>query len=94
MNKLGLPVQPYIIVVGPTLQNIKSFYVSIDKILYQLPSALKAIDICFKAFHTFNALYPPEAEHIWYLIQSGLYKFKTKWDKQVSYVMDIVNSIQ
>lgn len=93
MRNFGLTVQPYIIAVGPSLENLDSFYVSIDSTLYKVPSALKAFDICFKSFYALNAVYSPESEHIWYLIQLSLYKFKTKWDKQVSYIMEIANTM-
>lgn len=61
--------------------------------LYQVPTALMAIDVCFKIFHVFNVSYPPESEQIWYVIQLSLYKFSTKYDKQISYVMPIINSL-
>ncbi|EFN73373.1 hypothetical protein EAG_05217 [Camponotus floridanus] len=34
--RLGLTIQPYLIVVGPTLREVNGFYVSIDKVLYQV----------------------------------------------------------
>jgi len=89
-----LTIQPYIIVVGPTLTEINGFYVCIDKVLYQVSTALKAVDLCFKIFHVFNVNYPSESEHIWYIVQLCLYKFSTKYDKEISYVMPIINAFK
>lgn len=94
MNQLGLTVQPYIIVVGQTLTDIQTFFVCVDKILYEAPSALKAIDLCFKTFHVLDATYPAASEHLWYLLQIGLYEFHTKQDKKISYIMEIVSTIR
>lgn len=94
MQLFRLTVQPYIIIVGPTLHEISEYYVRIDKILYTVPSMLKAVDICFKAFHFLNAKYPPESEHLWLLIQRTLYNFTTKWDKIISYISEIIAVMQ
>ena len=67
MENLGLTVQSFInhsFAVGPTLSEIDSFYVCIDKVLYKALSALKALEICFKSFHVLNAIYPPESKHL------------------------------
>ncbi|KYN18891.1 hypothetical protein ALC57_08797 [Trachymyrmex cornetzi] len=87
-------VQPYIIVIGPTLTELHAFYVCLNKALYQVSTVLEAVDICFKVFHVFDLHYPPESEHIWYTIQNCLYKFSTKYDKQISYVMPIINTFK
>ncbi|XP_024877873.1 uncharacterized protein LOC112458459 isoform X2 [Temnothorax curvispinosus] len=91
-QQLGLTVQPYIIVVGLTLADVNGFYVCIDKVLYEVTTALKAVDLCFKIFHVFDVNYSPESEHIWYILQLCLYKFSTKYDKQISYVMPIIKN--
>ncbi|EZA51528.1 hypothetical protein X777_09743, partial [Ooceraea biroi] len=64
MKNLGITLQPFIIAVGLTLSEISSLYVCIDKVLYKVPSALKALEICFKSFHVLNAIYPPESKHL------------------------------
>ncbi|KAL0116442.1 hypothetical protein PUN28_009827 [Cardiocondyla obscurior] len=85
---------PCIIVVGPTLLEISSFFVSIDKILYNVVSAFKAIDTCFKVFHVLNIEYPAASDHIWLLIQRELYKFSTEYDKNPSYILEIISALQ
>lgn len=94
MYQIGLNVQPYIIVVGPTLAEISSFFVSVDKILYNVTSALNAIDTCFKIFHVFNIEYPAASDHIWVLIQRELYNFTTKYDKTPPYIVEIINALK
>ncbi|XP_066600970.1 uncharacterized protein [Prorops nasuta] len=94
MQQLGLTVQPYIIVVGPSLKDIYTTFVCVDTILYTVPTVLKAIDICFKTFHTFDANYPSQSEHIWYLIQLELYKFTTRYDKKISYILEIISALK
>lgn len=89
---MGLTVQPFVIVVGDLEEGIQS-YVSVDATLYKLESALKALDVCFKAIHALNAKYPPEAEQVWLLIQRGIFEIVTKWDKQIPSVTAILSSL-
>lgn len=90
MHQMGLTVQPYIIVVGPALNNINTYFVSVDNILYSVTSGFEAIDTCFKTFHVLNAEYPTPSAHLWYLIQRELYKFTTKYDKKPSYILEVI----
>lgn len=94
MFQMNLTIQPYIIVVGPTLTEISPFFVSVDKVLYNVSSAFEAIDVCFKTFHVMNATYPSASDHIWLLIQRELYKFTTPYDKVSSYVLEILNTLK
>jgi len=82
---MNLTVQPYIIVVGPSLDKIVSFFVAVDTTLYNVKSVFEAIDACFKIFHALNVTYPAASQHIWLLIQRELYQFTTKSDKCPSY---------
>lgn len=93
MKNLGMTVQPFIITVGLTLSEIDSVYVCIDKVLYKVPSALKALEVCFKSFHVLNAIYPPESEHLWLLLQRSLFKFSTKWDKMIPYIIEVITEL-
>lgn len=94
MNSRKLTVQPYIIVVGPTLDNIEAYFVSIDSVLYSVPTAFEASDVCFKAFHVFAATYPPASNHIWYLIQRELYNFSTPFDRPIGYIIEIMTALR
>jgi len=60
-------VQPYVVIVGDVAsQDATYHYAIINNTHYQLETAVKAIDVCFKLYHVLNLEYPPEAEQIWY----------------------------
>lgn len=87
-----ITVQPYIIVEGPSLKEIRNVYVVMNKIKYHHQSLLQALDICFKCFHVFNVEYPPPSEHIWIIIARGIYKLQKETnEKTFPYIMDIIN---
>lgn len=69
-------------------------YVIIDDLKYELPTVRKAVDICFKSFHTFNAKYPAECEKVWYFLQRGVYEFETEFDCKSPIVLTILNSVK
>jgi len=77
MLQMNLTMQPFIIVVGPEITSIENVYIRLDTTLYSMPTVLKALDVLFKIFVTFNACYPKECENIWYLIQWGIYEIHT-----------------
>ena len=64
MHEKGLTVQPFIVVVGPELNQPENFFLCIDDQQYEISTALEAIDICFKSFHVLGALYPPPSLHL------------------------------
>lgn len=80
MSQMNLTLQSFIIVVGPEITSIDKIYVGLDKTMYEITSVLKAVDIFFKIFITFNACYPKECENFWYLIQWNIYKIYTSSD--------------
>lgn len=71
--EMGLTVQPFITFVSESLRHVPNCYVSIDKILYNIASPLKAVDVCFKSIHALNASYAPESTRIWMMLQKGVY---------------------
>ncbi|KAL0117627.1 hypothetical protein PUN28_008781 [Cardiocondyla obscurior] len=79
--ELGITLQPFIIAVGASNDDISDFFVSVDDTLYKISSALKAIDFCFKFFQVFDIEYPVESVHIWLLFQKLLYNYHTNCDK-------------
>lgn len=83
-------VQPYIILVGPTLNNILSSYVVVNDNIYKTISVLDAVDFCFKVIHVLDAHYPFQCQHVWYLIQWLIYKIKTKSDLKIPYIQDLL----
>lgn len=48
--QLGCTLQPFIIIVGPSINEIVHFYVYVDNTYYVLKSIVEAIDCCSKLF--------------------------------------------
>ncbi|EZA48532.1 hypothetical protein X777_13721 [Ooceraea biroi] len=71
--KISTSVQPYVLAVGPTWDNISHSHVIVDKVLYTCKNIVEAVELCFKLFHVFHSDYPPESKHVWQLIQQGFY---------------------
>lgn len=90
MYNRGQTVQPYVIIVGSSLNNITSSYVILNDNVYNCMSVLDALDFCFKAHHIFDAKYSFECHHIWYLIQWLVYEIKTKSDLKIPFVQDCI----
>lgn len=83
MFKKGLTVQPYMLFLGPNLNNIISCFVVINHLEYKLPSAIEAFEFCFKAYQVLDAQYPYACTHLWYLAQWKIFNYKTKKDLQI-----------
>jgi hypothetical protein len=82
MLDLELTLQPFIIIVGPTLKEISTRNIVVNNIRYEITTIIKAVDACFKTTFVLNAQYPPESYNLWQFIQTGLYQLKTKYDKK------------
>lgn len=89
---LQLTLQPYVVVLGPPYE-VNEAYVQVDDILYKVGNILEAIDVCFKTFHVFKISYPLMSEHIWLLIQKGIYNFNTKWDSIIPGTEHILSKV-
>lgn len=87
----GLHMQPVIIVVG-SLSSSEASYVVVDQTTWKISTPLKAVDICFKAFHVLHALYPSETV-VWLLIQQLVYEIKTKWDARCAAVAAAITDL-
>lgn len=88
-----LPTQPIPVIVGTDPENY-ACYVSINGILYKTENVLKTVDVCFKAFISLNAQYPPDAEPSWMFLQQGIYDIYTKSDKKYSSVQSLIADIK
>ncbi|XP_018371195.1 PREDICTED: uncharacterized protein LOC108766410, partial [Trachymyrmex cornetzi] len=64
LQKFRLTLQPFIVVVGPSITEIQSIFVRIDDISYKVKTVFKALEICFMSFVVLDLKYPPAAEHI------------------------------
>lgn len=86
-------IQPCLLVVG-TLFDPKQIMVYFDNIKYNMFSAIKAFDICFKIFHVFNVEYPIESYDVWLFIQTFFYNIETKYDKSNVLIKQIVSELK
>ena len=93
-SKIGIQVQPFIIVVGPSLSEITGFYVNVEETRYRFESILAAVDLCFKSFHVLHVEYPKASEQVWFFLQKVVYNIKTKWDKSISSVATLVAAVK
>lgn len=58
-----LTVQPYVVVIGD-IDGLDPIHA-----LYLLETPIKAVDVCFKAFHSLNLEYPVESNQVWCFIE-------------------------
>lgn len=79
-----LTVQPFVIVVGDSVDDLKTFYIYFDETLYKLNSFIESLDTCFKIFHVFNLKYPKICEMPWMFIQKYFYELDSKFDAKSS----------
>jgi hypothetical protein len=88
---VGVVMQPMVVLVGD-LNCVQCAYVVLDDTTWKLQSALKAVDICFKAYHVLHAAYPAES-HAWYLIQKLVFGISTVWDVKSTAVSSITTEL-
>lgn len=88
---LKITLQPYIINIDG--EDLHEIYVCVDDILYKTNSALEAIDVCFKVFQVFHVKYPSACEHLWLLIQKGIYMFDTAYDTEIPHIQNVLSQI-
>ncbi|KAL0100520.1 hypothetical protein PUN28_019670 [Cardiocondyla obscurior] len=91
-REMQISVQFYIIIVG-TIRNVSNSCVTIDDVLYSTESVLKALDVCFKAFHVLKISYPDASNHLWTFIQKRLYKFCIQWDTSFSNTTHVLKQL-
>lgn len=73
-QKLGIPLQPYVICLGESLISAQKGFVVVDSFFYSPGSVLQCIDVCFKKKISCNAKYPLFSEYVWLAIQKLIYK--------------------
>lgn len=93
LSHFRLTVQPFIIIVGASLNQLTHYFVIVDNTFYKVTSLLEAVDTCFKVLITLNAKYPIESAPVWYFIQRGFYGIKTVWDKEYTFVNALLSDI-
>lgn len=80
--KRGLTLPPFIVIVGPTLSDIKSYFVVLNTdVFYSRKNIVSAVDSCFKSIWALNLEYSSECYGVWYFIQKGFFKLTSAHDK-------------
>lgn len=92
--KLKKRVQPFIAIVGPSVEKFTTCYVVIDNIKYKFDNIVKAFDVCFKAIHALHTEYSYEARGPWLFVQQALYGIYTSYDQKISAVAALVKSFR
>jgi len=92
-SQLGITLQPLIIIVGPSINEISKYFVLVNDTYYVLNSIVTAVDTCFKIFHALNLLYPVESLPVWSFIQKGFYKIKTAYDSEYVSVNSLLSDL-
>lgn len=94
LSDKGLPVQPFIVIIGELLQKPTEILVYYNTIKYKVSTVVKAVDICFKIFQVFDYIYPPAASAVWLFIQSYFYNIHTKHDVQFLSVIQLEQKLK
>lgn len=93
-SKLKIRVQPFVLLVGPTVEHYEACYLVIDDVKYQFNNVLKAFDQCFKAIQVLMTEYSYEARGTWLFIQQALYRISTRYDRKNSTVSALVKTFE
>jgi len=74
-------LQPLICVVGISgVEATKEYFVYYLDTFYKFSNIVKAVDICFKIFHTFNLQYPMQCILVWTFFQRYMYDIEHDTD--------------
>ncbi|XP_017481232.1 PREDICTED: uncharacterized protein LOC108370410 [Rhagoletis zephyria] len=77
-------LQPSIILIGTSYENITAAYVVVNETLFLFETALLAIDACFKITQSLNCAYADACKPIWTFIQKYVYEICTEYDQIVT----------
>ncbi|KAH0534703.1 hypothetical protein KQX54_007113 [Cotesia glomerata] len=86
-------IQPYLIVVGPNVLDLKKIYVQVDSFRFEASSFAAGFDLLFKFYVLFKLAYPVETQHFWYFVQWGIYKIRTDSDVPIPSMFTILNKL-
>lgn len=89
-----LTVQPFMIVVGLSEENIEGFYVFFNKKLLKISTFIETLDLCFKIFQVMGLKYTEACSGAGLFIQKFFYNITTKYDLKSANVSALINEIQ
>lgn len=90
--QLKVPIQPFLICVGP-LSKPECFFVQIADKKYKFSEPLLALEFLFKAYFSVHSKYPIHSESIWLFIQTALFNIRLQGDKLTSSVNILLGEI-
>lgn len=88
----GDTLQPLPIIIGNNFDTLKCL-IAIDSYIFETESVLNCIDICFKLYHSLNANYPTESQHIWCFMQKYIYDLKDTCNKDYVCVNSLISDL-
>ncbi|XP_043479151.1 uncharacterized protein LOC122510795 isoform X1 [Leptopilina heterotoma] len=94
LKNLNLSLQPFIILVGPTLSEISASYVQINGVRYLLRTPIKALDVCFKSHFALDAAYLTPCKAVFYFIQNYFFDIYLKGDEKIQRVSAVISSLR
>lgn len=94
LRKQDLSLQPFMILVGPSLTEISASYVQINNVRYLLRTPIKALDICFKSHFALDAAYLTPCKAVFYFIQQYFFDIYLKGDEKIQKVTAAISSLK
>jgi len=77
-------IQPFVIVVGVSEDDIKELFLYFYKNLVKCKSFLYALELCFKSFQILSLEYPKASYDPWFFIQKYFFEKDSSFDKKSS----------
>ena len=71
-----LTIDSYIVIYGPTLENVSAAYVVKGDVTYQASNVNLAVDICFQSMKVFDKKFSHVFAHVWQLTEHVVYGFQ------------------
>ncbi|KAJ8966517.1 hypothetical protein NQ317_002527 [Molorchus minor] len=71
----GMSMQPSVCIVGELAE--PTFYIIVDDIRYKIDTSIRALELIFKLYHTFDLDWPIESEHIWLFLEQLVFEMKS-----------------
>lgn len=88
-------LQPLICVVSTSNDEIgKKYFVYYFDTLYKFSNIVKALDTCFKIFHTFNLQYPSQCVLVWTFFQKFIYEIQCTTDVQNPSLEQLISDLK
>lgn len=84
-------MQPYLLVEGPDLKNIRNTYIIIDKIHFHIHAGvLSGLDTLFKTFFALNIAYPKQSMAYYYAIQKVIFNMDVPAESFAGNISDLL----